>query len=47
MYDDDLKRFVTIVATSKFADFSVVPPVIKEYDIGIRPCTLDDYKTEY
>ena len=45
-YDDDLKRFITIVATSKLSDYSVSPPVIKEYDIGIRVCTLDDFKTE-
>ena len=44
-YDDDLKRFITIKMTSTFYDANVYPPEVKEIDIGIRLCNVDDFNT--
>ena len=46
-YDDDMKRFLTIKLTSKIVDYSKTPKDLQDIDIGLRPCTVDDAKTEY
>ena len=42
-YDEDFKRYFTIKITSFYQDYSVNPPVIKTYDVGLRECNIDDY----
>ena len=44
-YDEDMMRYISINLVQEVIDFTVSPPVFKSNNVGIRKCTIDDFKT--